>query len=137
MTEFLWAKGRAPFAWGENDCMLFAAQAMRILTGIDVAGLFEGKYKTVRGALRLIKRAGFPDQIQLIEGVTKKYRWPETAPALAQRADWVLAEEDMEPFKYALGIVDLSGRFGWFVGAEGLQRVALDEPRIVRAWRIG
>lgn len=46
----------APFAWGANDCALFAADAVLAITGHDLAGGLRGL--GARQALRAIQRAG-------------------------------------------------------------------------------
>lgn len=60
----LLARERAlmPFAWGRNDCCLFAADAVLAMTGVDHAKAFRG-YENEFGALRLIQRAGGLRQI--------------------------------------------------------------------------
>ena len=47
----------APFAWGRIDCCLWAADAVRAMTGVDHAHDLRATYTTARGArsaLRLI-----------------------------------------------------------------------------------
>jgi hypothetical protein len=73
-----------PFAWGRNDCALFAADAVLALTGKDYAEGLRG-YKTALGALKRIARAGGLDEI-----VSARMR--EIDPVLAQRGDPVLFE---------------------------------------------
>ncbi len=45
-----------PFAWGEHDCCLFAADVVQAITGKDYAKEYRGKYKTMRGAYKLLKK---------------------------------------------------------------------------------
>src|SRR5690606_24088577 len=47
-----------PFAWGDHDCCLFAADVIRALTGVDVAADLRGRYSTAIGAKRVITREG-------------------------------------------------------------------------------
>lgn len=47
-----------PFAWGVNDCCLFAADAVIALTGDDVAADVRGTYSDALGAGRLIEARG-------------------------------------------------------------------------------
>src|SRR5579875_1052465 len=44
-----------PFAWGSNDCCLFAANAIEAMTGVDIADDFRGKYTDEASAFALIK----------------------------------------------------------------------------------
>lgn len=43
-----------PFEWGKNDCCLFAANAVEIMTGVDYAKKYRG-YKTKLGAAKKLK----------------------------------------------------------------------------------
>lgn len=40
----------SPFKWGELDCVLFAADSVLLMTGVDPAKDSRGKYKTEVGA---------------------------------------------------------------------------------------
>jgi hypothetical protein len=53
LDAFLTSRLNVPFAWGENDCALFAADAIRAMTGVDLAEDLRG-YTTVREAARRI-----------------------------------------------------------------------------------
>lgn len=48
----------APFAWGANDCCLFAADAVLATTGIDHAADFRGTYDDAGSALRVLRDNG-------------------------------------------------------------------------------
>lgn len=45
----------AQFQWGTNDCVMFAADAVLLMTGTDPAEASRGKYKTESGAKRHLK----------------------------------------------------------------------------------
>jgi len=53
---FLRERTKQPFAWGTNDCALFAADAVLANTGTDIASDFRGKYNTQLGSLRTISK---------------------------------------------------------------------------------
>ncbi len=55
-----------PFAWGELDCALFAADAVQAITGVDLAADFRGKYSDQAGAEAAVKSAGFEDYASLV-----------------------------------------------------------------------
>lgn len=117
------------FAWGENDCILFAAGALEQMTGVDTAAEFRGKYKTELGAARLLKRLapkGLP--VAIAEALNTE----EIAPLQAQRGDVVLIPT--EDGKSALGIVDLRGTAVVSVGGSGLEYRSLSAA--VKAWRV-
>ena len=42
----------APFIWGQNDCVLFAADCIVVMGNVDPAAASRGKYKTEQGAKR-------------------------------------------------------------------------------------
>lgn len=47
-----------PFAWGSNDCCLFAADAVLALTGVDPAQELRGAYDDAARAMRLVEDRG-------------------------------------------------------------------------------
>jgi len=55
------ASARRPFEWGSNDCALFAMRCVEAMTGYNPAAPYAGKYKTARGAMGVIRRAGHTD----------------------------------------------------------------------------
>ena len=48
----------APFVWGQQDCCLWAADAVQALTGQDPAAHLRGQYDTAEGAARLLRELG-------------------------------------------------------------------------------
>jgi len=44
-----------PFEWGKNDCMLFVADCIERMTGVDVAESLRGAYSDEQGARDVIK----------------------------------------------------------------------------------
>ena len=56
---FAAARASMPFVWGQNDCCLFAADAVHAMTGTDFAADWRGTYATAGEAARLmVKRGG-------------------------------------------------------------------------------
>jgi hypothetical protein len=47
---------REPFAYGINDCLLMTAGAVEVVTGVDHAAPFRGKYQTMQEGRGLIGR---------------------------------------------------------------------------------
>lgn len=121
------ARGR-PFSWGRWDCCILAADAVQVLTGTDPLAPFRGRYRSARGAARLLKPLG-----GLAGGCTALLGTP-IAPLLAQRGDIVLIE-DGPGGRLACGVVDLTGRAVACPGDAGLLFVPLARAR--HAWRIG
>lgn len=112
-----------PFAWGSHDCSLFACDVVKALTGVDHGEDWRGKYKTEKGAAKLIAKAGGLRQI------ATNALGEEISPLMAQRGDVVMAMKGRSP---ALGIC--IGRYCAFTGAYGLVFHSLSLA--VAAWRV-
>ena len=66
LADFLLTKRSEPFQWGENDCCLFAADAIIAMGGEDVAKDVRGRYKTAIGARRIMKSLGASNLVELL-----------------------------------------------------------------------
>lgn len=143
LAEFLETAANRPFAWGAHDCCLFVSEAIRIMTGTDIAEIehLRGNYHDERGAYRVLSRAVFGKGRQIrvghfreaMERLAEEFGFPPWShPALAQRGDVALVEDILG--RIAPGIVDLTGRWVACLGPEGLLRLPLD--RILIAWKI-
>lgn len=58
LRAFAMSRHREPFAWGQNDCALFAADATAALTGHDFGAPFRGTYASAAQALRVLRPYG-------------------------------------------------------------------------------
>lgn len=108
-----------PYAWGEHDCLLFAAGAAIAITGEDPAAHVRGRYRSKRGALRVLRELGHGSLEAAIDA-----RYPETPIGFARRGDWALYET-------AVGVV--VGRIALFVG--GIEDGGDEQPRLIRVPR--
>lgn len=81
------ASARRPFRYGEHDCALFTLDALAVMTGTDLASPFRGRYTTFRGGIRILRRAGFRDHLDLVGR-----HLAETSPASAGPGDLVVLE---------------------------------------------
>lgn len=115
----------AAFKYGTLDCALFAAGAVKVMTGEDPARGFRGKYRSAATSLRAIKRAGFENLAAVMDA-----KFEQIPPAYAQRGDLIMDGSD------SLGVC--FGRDGVFVGEEdgeaGLVQLPLSSW--TRAWRV-
>lgn len=112
-----------PFAWGSNDCCLWAADAVLASTGTDHAAGLRGTYGTAAEASRVLNELGG------IEAVGARAGAP-IAPLLAAEGD--------------IGLLPMDGRRsmlavccgpGWLAPtAAGLALCQLDAARM--AWRV-
>ena len=73
-----------PFRWGEHDCVLFAADVVKALTGVDHASPFRGLYDSPAQAMRIAARYGG------LRGAVCTFLGQEINPKFAQRGDVVL-----------------------------------------------
>ncbi|PRD42184.1 hypothetical protein C5748_17110 [Phyllobacterium phragmitis] len=115
-----------PFAWGTNDCCTFAARCVLAVTGKDTTAAYSTRYRTAKGALSTLKRAGFDDLTQLAAA-----HFEEIAPSLASAGDLAAIRSDATG--WALGVV--IGERIVFIGPEGLGSVPVTDA--VKAYRVG
>lgn len=75
------------FEYGVHDCIIFPANCIRAMTGVDLAIPYRGKYKTLRGGIGLLKKHGYKDQFDYI-----KRNFTEYPPSMAQTGDIALVD---------------------------------------------
>ena len=121
-----------PFAWGRHDCALFAADAVHIMTGTDLAEAFRLQYDSALGAARQMKAFCGGGLEETALRICAAQGMEEIPVELAQRGDWLLLERGERP---ALGIVEQDGMRGVFAGEHGLAHYPVVFCR--RAWRVG
>lgn len=133
LHQFLLSRKDMPFTWGENDCCLFAADAIQSFTGVDLADDFRGKYIDKASALAAIASVAQGKTIQDAAAycATKHSLQELPQPLFAQRGDLVLVEEAGD---LIAGIVHLNGRHVVVVGEAGLKRQSI--TNVKRAWRV-
>ena len=137
--SFLRERAKMPFAWGQNDCALFAADAILANTGTDVATDFRGKYTTQLGALRTIQQVtGGTSVADAAAYCANKHGLVEhTHPLMAKRGDLVIIEN---AGNLIAGVVHLNGYHAISVSETGLVRLPVADlngkPNVVRAWSI-
>jgi hypothetical protein len=122
------------FAWGENDCFLFAAGAVLAMTGTDLAAEYRGQYSDKTGALRqVLSIPGARDVAEAFAGVAARHGLPDLPTVkLAQRGDLVAFDADDGP---AIGVVWLDGIHAMFVGENGFSSRPVSTCN--RAWHVG
>lgn len=115
-----WAQ---PFAWGAQDCALFAADCADACTGVDPAADLRGTYSDAAGAARVVAELGG------LAAIAAARMGPEIAPALAQPGDIGLVLNDG---RECLAVC--TGGMWHAPGAAGL--CALPMAQAQRAWRL-
>lgn len=78
------AWGGLRLIWGTHDCALAAANILRGPLGVDPAAAWRGRYRTARGARRVLGAKGLPGALA---ATARRLRWPSIAPAKARTGD--------------------------------------------------
>lgn len=86
-----------PHAYGRHDCALFASGAVLAMHGVDPAAPFRGRYTTLTGGLRVLRREGFRDHTAVVASLGRP-----VPPAMAQIGDFAVIDTPDMP---ALGVV--------------------------------
>jgi hypothetical protein len=132
LAIYIDANLRTPFEWGVFDCCLFATNAVREITGTDLAAGFRDKYTNRTGALKQIAQYG--DLQGLAEAIALINEIPEVGLLFASRGDVLLVAQTIEDEEsLALAIVGM-GVHGMGAGPGGL--VEIERSAWLRAWKI-
>ena len=115
----------ARFVWGESDCALYTADAIKAMTGHDIAADFRDKYSTAMGSARALKAYGGGDLKSTFDMLL-----PERPVSMARRGDAVMHDG-------AVGVC--MGAFALFMllpdEGDGLERI--DRSEWSHAWSVG
>ena len=98
-----------PIKPGQHDCCLFGAGAIEAQTGVDIAAPWRGRYTTMAGGQRVLRKAGYDDHIALAAATL-----PEIHASQAREGDIAVVETPEGP---ALGVVQ--GAAIYVLGADG------------------
>lgn len=115
-----------PFEWGTNDCGLYIADAVKAMTGEDIAHDFRGKYKTETGAKRQLAKLYGGGLDKVMDAKLERIEVP-----FVQRGDVVLFAGDLGP---TLGIYFNGGVFS--SGPDGSVFLDASFDKILMAWRV-
>jgi hypothetical protein len=97
LMQFLGEVARRPLQFGTHDCALFAAEAVQVMTGTDLAAPYRGQYSDLRQGVRLLKADGHADHVALARS-----HLPAIPVAEAMPGDLAVIEAEPIP---ALGVV--------------------------------
>lgn len=123
LTRFIEERRAMPFAWGSNDCCLFAADWILQATGCDIAERFRGHYNSALGAHRFVAEGGGVENLIANAGAKR------LPASFAQRGDLVSMDNGDG---VALGVC--VGHLSAFVGKNGLQFFSHANPA-ANCWR--
>ncbi|WP_274426742.1 DUF6950 family protein [Chelativorans sp. YIM 93263] len=89
------------FAWGERDCgPWLVGRVVEAVTGEDLAAPYRGRYRTYRGAVRVMREQGYHNLGDLVASML-----PEIHPSQAKIADIAAFADDTE-LGFSLGPVN-------------------------------
>jgi hypothetical protein len=133
LHDFLLARAKELFAWGKNDCSLFAADAIQSFTGVDLASDFRGKYTDEASAMALVQKVTGTATIEAAAlWCAQKHALVEYQhPLMAKRGDLVLVQDSG---RLISAIIHLSGRHAVTVGEDGLKRLLITQVK--RSWAV-
>lgn len=132
LDAFVRSHAREPFQYGSWDCCLFVCDAIQVMTGVDVAEPFRGKYSSRKEASAAVKKfAGSASVRAAVEKVTEVNGMKAIEPAFLQRGDVALVKRARD---YSLALVSLTGMELLAVTDEGFARLPLSAA--VKAWRV-
>jgi len=125
---------QVPFRWGSNDCVMFAADAVQALTGVDLAGRLRGQYDDEPSARKIgLAYAGADEEgsiAQCLSDIATLNLGDLVLPSLARRGDVVLIEHDA-----GQSLAVCLGPHAAAPGRRGL--MMLPPEHWLTAWRVG
>jgi hypothetical protein len=126
LSTYLDRVSEEPFAWGSHDCALFAAGAVRAMSGIDPAAAFRDQYDTREGSAAALREHGAGTLLKTVSA----WFGPSKHVSQAKRGDVVMRD------RTTLGIC--VGAYSYFVGEEHGQHglVAIPTADCSRAFTV-
>lgn len=124
LSQFLREASSCPFAWGQHDCLSWLGAWVAVRHGTNPADRFTRRYRTARGALRIIREHGSMGGV--VRAAIEPMGLVETDEPQAGDIAIVSAPEGLIG-----GIV--AGKFIANIGQHGLFMRRLP---IVTAWRV-
>lgn len=122
LDQLIAASLRRPFAWGQMDCCLWAADAVLAATGRDLAAGLRGTYASEDEAAAVLERLGGLAAVGALAG-------PAVPPLAAARGDVGLVE-----FGGRLSLAVCDGPHWLVAGRRGVVPVPFDAA--TAAWRV-
>lgn len=129
LAEYLADKAKKPFIWGENDCIIFAGEAILAMTGVDIGTKHKHQYANSDEAREYLGEHfdGNGDNVFIpyLGKSMNNYR-------KAGRGDIAKIAVLGEGFAY--GVVDCSGERIAFMQRKGL--VYVPKRELIAFWRV-
>jgi hypothetical protein len=126
LVEFIAAVRDKPYEYGQHDCLLFAANVAKAVTGKDHGRGHRGKYNSAASASRYLRSLGHDNPESLLDSL-----FDEKPVGFAGRGDIVLASDGIPAV--------CMGAFALSVGQEGNRHGLVGVPRSdwIKAWAVG
>jgi hypothetical protein len=137
LHEYVTANIARPHTFGEHDCLIFPADAVKAVTGKDFARGHRGKYKSLATSYRYLKeKFGVERPEQLLDTLFR-----EKKVGFAGVGDLVLCRvvgegTDGPAVGDVPGLVVAPGDVALVAGEHGFERVPRGD-RWVKAWAVG
>ncbi|XUM25110.1 DUF6950 family protein (plasmid) [Bradyrhizobium oligotrophicum S58] len=119
--------GRQQMRWGVDDCALWCANIIQEALGYDPAAAWRGRYRSRRGALRVLGRAGL---LAAIEGAAAVHGWRHIDPGTEAKGDIGLMLVDGVPSTV------ICRAPGWFIGRNEGGWTALQGRHLQALWAV-
>lgn len=126
LAAALESRAHTPFAWGRNDCAIFAADMVQAVTGQDFAAAFRGKYRSKKASAAMLKAHGWKDLEALADDMLGR------GSENLRRGDVVLYAGRVGNF---LGIYWAGQIYG--PGPDGVAFWPADRDAILAIWSVG
>jgi hypothetical protein len=129
LHNYLHSKANAVYQWGILDCSLFVADWILILTDIDYAESFRGKYDSQESAIALMGEWKDENATDPHYGAIAKYLdslFPTLNILKVSRGDIVINSEG------SVGICN--GAYSYFMSEKGLANVKTSSS--IRGWSV-
>jgi hypothetical protein len=118
------ARRETPYAWGQNDCALFAAALIWAETGQDFGQPFRGAYADEASAQRMLEAHGWKDLTAMADALLPR------RSERPRRGDAVLMEGRFGPF---LGILWQGG----VIGPGPTRPIIWPARGVIACWSVG
>lgn len=130
LDSFFGSRLARPFAYGENDCCLFVADAIEAMIGRDLAAAFRGRYASRKEAIDLARETTGRASVRAIAALALG-ELPAVPVLCAQRGDVLAVRRGRD---VSLGILALNGKEIFGVAERGFLRLPLSLA--CAAWRV-
>lgn len=127
LAAYMGRVARQKFRPGAHDCALFAAGAVKAMTGHDPAAGLRGRYRSLEAGRDMLRARGFADHLEVVGAL-----FEAVPPAQARVGDLAVLPSDAPGDPGALGVVQ--GGAVYVLTPSGLALV--NRLNIERAFRV-